>query len=582
MGVGVMKKFRVFLLSVLFLGLTACTKCTSGPQNPTSNAKGSNDQLILAMAQEFESLNPVIYQMLATSYIHGFTNRATNSINKDWKWECAVCVTIPTLENGLTKIIEEGGKKKVVSSWEIKPEAKWGDGVDVTGKDFELAWEVGSSDKVAVGEKDNYTRIEKVEIDPENPKKFTLTHDNAYYDYYKLANNSVSLLPAHLERAIWEKTKNETGSYEKQTNYSTNPLNPGLYNGPYVVSELKLASHVVLTPSKHFYGQQPKIQKIILKLIPNTQTMEANLFAGNVDALSILALTFDQALILEKKIKADPSLASRFQVKFREGLVYEHIDLNLKRNKILQDLRVRKALMHSLDRNKLTTALFEGKQKPALHNIHPLDVYYTEDVAKYPHSLEKAGALLDEAGWELGKDGYRYKDGKKLTLSLMTTAQNKTRELVQVFLQSEWKKVGMDIVLKTEPARVYFGETVRKAKFPAMAMFAWISSPDNPPKSILHSSMIPTKANGFSGQNSAGWVNKEVDAAFDAIQLEFDVEKRKSLMKTVLQAYKAEIPVIPLYLRSDVAVIPTALKNFNLTGHQFSDSGWSEYWTLED
>ena len=571
---------RFWLFLVLMIAITGCNKCTSST-DVTKKSTHTNDQIVLSVYQEFENLNPIIYQMLATSYLHGFSVRPMNTINKDWEWECSLCVEIPTLENGLAKIIETNGNKKVVSTWEIKANASWGDGVPVTAKDFKLAWEIGSSDKVAVGEKKNYTRIENVEIDTTNPKKFTITHDRAYYDFYALSNPNIGLVPAHLEQPIWEKTKNETGAYEKQTTYSTNPLNPGLYNGPYIVSELKLGSHVIFTPNKNFYGDQPKIQKVIIKLIPNTQTMEANLFAGNVDMLSILSLTFDQALTLEKKIKKDPSLSSRFKVVFREGLVYEHIDLNVGKNPILKDLNVRQALMYSLNREKLTTALFEGKQKPALHNIHPLDVYYTEEVKQYPYDVDEAAKILDEAGWKLKDDGYRYKNNEKLTLSLMTTAQNKTRELVQVFLQSEWKKAGIEIALKNEPARVFFGETVRKSDFPAMAMFAWISSPDNPPRSTLHSSMIPTKKNAFSGQNSPGWANKKVDDALDQVEQEFDLEKRKELMKTVLQEYTKDVPVIPLYLRSDVAVVPTDLKNFYLTGHQYSDSGWSEYWTFE-
>ena len=55
-----------------------------------------------------------------------------------------------------------------------------------------------------------------------------------------------------------------------------------------------------------------------------------------------------------------------------------------------------------------------------------------------------------------------YKDGKKLSLPLMTTAGNKTRELVQSFLQKEWKSIGIDVPIKNQPAKVYFGETVKK------------------------------------------------------------------------------------------------------------------------
>jgi peptide/nickel transport system substrate-binding protein len=60
-----------------------------------------------------------------------------------------------------------------------------------------------------------------------------------------------------------------------------------------------------------------------------------------------------------------------------------------------------------------------------------------------------------------------------------------------------------------------------------------------------------------------------VDNALDRILTEFNPERRKSLMATVQQEYTRELPVMPLYLRADIVVLPTSLKNFRMTGHQF-------------
>jgi len=206
--------------------------------------------------------------------------------------------------------------------------------------------------------------------------------------------------------------------------------------------------------------------------------------------------------------------------------------------------------------------------------------YYTDDVMKYPHDPERAAQLLDEAGWALGDDGYRYNDGEKLSLLLMTTAQNKTRELVQVYLQDQWKQVGIDTSIRNEPARVYFGETVRKAKYPAMAMFAWTARPDQPPRAQLHSSEIPTEEDGYSGQNAPGFVNPIVDDALDRVKNEFDFEQRKALMKVIQQQYAEQVPVIPLYLRSEISVVPGALENYRITGHQFYSTLSADRWSM--
>src|SRR6516165_6133902 len=101
----------------------------------------------------------------------------------------------------------------------------------------------------------------------------------------------------------------------------------------------------------------------------------------------------------------------------------------------------------------------------------------------------------------------------------MTTAGNRSRELVEQVLQSQWRHIGIDIKIKNEPARVLFGETLRHRRFD-LAMYAWISSPENVPRSTLFSDEIPDEANAFAGQNVAGFKNTEMDRLIDTIEVD--------------------------------------------------------------
>jgi peptide/nickel transport system substrate-binding protein len=544
----------------------------------TATARPSNNQVTVGMTQEFESMNPLIATMAASTYVYYMVGRPLTMIDADWKYQCSLCETLPSIENGLAKVVEEKGQKKIIVTWKLKKNLTWGDGTPLVAKDLVLAWEIGRSANVTVGSKDLYERIEKAEA-PDD-LTFVTTFKEARYDFYQMS--TFYALPSKIEGPIWAKTKTQNGAYEKQTGYNADPLNPGLYNGPYVISELKLGSHIVTRVNKAWKGKKPAIKKFVLKLIPNTQTLEASLQSGTIDMISELGMTFDQAVAFEKRAANDPSTKGKFDVRFRDGLVYEHIDLNV-RNPFLKDVRVRKALVHGIDRDKLTTALFSGKQKKALSNIHPLDPYYAgKELVTYDYSPEKATKLLEEAGFKKGADGYFQKAGEKLELVLMTTSGNKTRELVEQYIQAELKKIGIAITIKNEPARVFFGETVRKAKYTGMAMYAWISAPDSPPKTSLHSSEIPTKENGWSGQNSGGWSTKEVDQLLDDVLLEFDFEKRKAIMAKIQHAYTDQVPVIPLYLRAQIAVLPSTMKGFKLTGHQFYPTLSVEDWEISE
>lgn len=561
-----MKKALSLILSVALLAA------------PTSGAAVSNDELKIGISQEFENLNPIIASMLATTYMYSLVGRALSTLNAEGKWVPQLAKSIPSIEAGTAKLITVNGKKTVQAVWEIKEAAKWSDGNPVICADFQLARDIAASPNVTTGEKETYTQIEKIDIDPKNPKKCTFTYDKARWDFYALARTFP--MPSHIEKKVFEQFGSQKEGYEKNTNYVKNPTMAGLYNGPYTITEVRLGSHIAFAVNPHFYGTAPKIKKILVKVIPNTGTLEANLRSGTIDTVSSLGFTFDQALAFDKKVKAEKL---PYKVEFKPSLTYEHVDINLD-NPTLKDVRVRKALVLALNRPELVKALFESKQVAAVHNLATIDPWYTADPKKitiYNYNKKQAGALLDEAGWKLNeKDGYRYKDGKKLTLQFMTTAGNKTREVVQTYLQSQWKQVGFEIVIKNEPARVFFGETMNKRKFEALAMYAWISSPESSPKSTLHTNSIPSDKNGFSGQNYPGWSNPKVDKLIETLESEFSFKKRVDLAQQILKEYTEDVPTIPLYYRADIAVPPIALKNFKLTGHQYSETNDAETWEI--
>jgi peptide/nickel transport system substrate-binding protein len=570
------KLFALALTAVLASALAGCTKKTGGGANDSA-AGPKNDELKIGISQEFENMNPLIKTMMATTYMYSMVGRTLVNMDADGKWYPQLAKAIPSLENGSAKLITVNGKKKIVATWEIIDNAKWNDDQPILCDDFAFALKVAAAPTVSVGEKETFTQVEKIEADPKNPKKCTFTYEKAKWDFYALAQ--FTPLPKHLEEPVFKKFGSQKEGYEKNSNYTKNPTMKGLYNGPYAISEVKLGDHVTFVPNPSFYGPKPKIQKIVIKVIPNTGTMEANLRSGTIDMIGTLGLSLDEALAIDKKIQAEKL---PYVVTFTPSVTYEHIDLNLA-DPILKDIKVRKALITGLNREDLVKALFEGKQEPAVHSISPKDPWFTKDpkdIVIYPYSKREAGKLLDEAGWKMGGDGYRMKDGKKMSLVFMTTAGNKTRELVQVFLQDQYKQLGIEIVTKNEPARVFFGDTMRKRNYGAMAMFAWISSPENSPRSTFHTVSIPNEKNGWSGQNFMGWSNKEDDKLLDQLDTEFDGKKRVELAHQIMKYYTDDVPVLPLYYRSDISVVPKNLKGYRPTGHQFAETNNVEDWDL--
>ncbi|MFN0043057.1 MAG: peptide ABC transporter substrate-binding protein [Alphaproteobacteria bacterium] len=529
----------------------------------------ARDQLVIGISQFPSTLNPLIDAMAAKSYVLAMARRPVMAYDKDWKLACLLCTEIPSFENGRAKREAlPDGRTGASLRLTLDPRANWGDGKPVSAADVVFTWEVGRHAQTGVGDFETFRRILKIDVIDD--KTVVLHLDRVTFKYNDLAG--FELLPAHLERSAFQ----DPAQYKTKTLFDTDPTNPGLYAGPYRIAEVVRGSHIALVPNAGWWGKPPAFKRVIVRAIENTAALEANLLSGGVDYVAgELGLTLDQAIAFERRH------AKKFRVQFKPSLIYEHIDLNLD-NPILADKRLRHALLLALDRAALNERLFAGKQQAAHSFVNPLDVVYDAQVKTYPYDPARAAQLLDEAGWRKGPDGMRRNaQGQALQFDLMTTAGNRMRELVQQVLQSQWRAAGIEVRLKNEPARVFFGETVRQRKFPAMAMFAWVSAPENVPRATLASTHIPSAANNFAGQNYTGFRNAEVDRLVDRIELELDRVARQALWKRLQAIYAEELPALPLYTRSDAFVVPPWLGGIEPTGHQYPSTLWIENWWAE-
>lgn len=527
--------------------------------------------LVIGINQFPSNLHPNIDSMASKSYVLGLTQRPLTTYNQKWELVCMLCVELPTLENG--KAVAEGapgGKHGVALTYTIRPGATWGDGTPITTRDVLFTWELGRHPKSGVGSSELYRRIWRIDV--VDDRTFTLHDERLGFSYNAI--NDFRLLPEHLERKVFEA---DPDTYRNRTLFDTDPTNPGLAFGPYRIIQIAPGSQIVLERNPTWWGDPPAFDRIVVKAIENTAALEANLLSGEVDMIEgSIGLSLDQALAFERRN------GDRFQVLYKPGLVFEHMDVMLD-NPALADVRVRQALLYGLDRAAISQRLFAGRQPVADTPVHPLDWVHTDDVAHYPYDPAKAASLLDEAGWVPGAGGLRRNAaGEPLRLELMTTAGNRTRELIQQVIQGQWRKLGIETVIRNEPPRVFFGETTSKRRFTGLALFAWISSPENVPRTTLHSQEIPSQENGWSGQNFTGFKSPQMDALLDAIEVELDRDKRALLWAELQRLYATELPALPLFFRADAHIWPRWLEVVEPTGHLAPTTLWVERWRVRD
>eukprot|EP01034_Spumella_vulgaris_P019617 gene19617-25091_t len=150
---------------------------------------------------------------------------------------------------------------------------RWGDGTPVSAKDVAFTLEVGKHPLSGVASSEGYKRI--IKLDVKDDRRFTMTIDRVTFDYNSIG---LQLLPAHIEKPIFDANPAE---YRNRTAYDTQSTNPGLAFGPYRLTEIVPGSRVVLEPNPTWTGQKPSFKRITVRIIENTAALEANLLSGS-------------------------------------------------------------------------------------------------------------------------------------------------------------------------------------------------------------------------------------------------------------------------------------------------------------
>jgi peptide/nickel transport system substrate-binding protein len=533
-----------------------------------ASAEGQHDTLTIGIAQFPSSLHPDIDPEVVRAYAMGFVIRPVTAFDAAWKNTCLLCTDLPTLENGLARREDRpDGKAGLAVTIKLKPGLTWGDGQSVTARDILFTWKLASDPASGFSNPNPWRRATSVDVVDEQTAVLHLDRVRADYNQWD------QILPEHIEGAIVAKATGP-GDYINATNYNRAPLNPGLYDGPYIITGYDSGTQIVLEPNPHWAGGKPSFRRIVLRHIENTASLQANLLSGDVDMVAGegIGLTIDQVLALQRQHP------NSFHYEFKPSLTYEHIDLK-RENKLLGDVRVRRALLMAMDRQTMVDRLFHGTQPVAATWVNPLSPNYDEAIPVVKFDLAGARALLQEAGWTPGPDGIcRDAAGDRLSLEFTTTAGNRLRELQQQVLQSNLKNACVEVTIKNEPARTLFGEALKKRVYTGLVMYAWSSNVTESPLRTLGSDQIPTAANNWGGSNYPGFSDTKMDADIEAAAGELDPAKQRLIWADMQRIYADQLPVLPLFFRSEAHVTPTWLRGYAPTGAADPTSDWAESW----
>jgi peptide/nickel transport system substrate-binding protein len=426
---------------------------------------------------------------------------------------------VPSQANGLWKINDVNGKETMTVTYRLRKGLKWSDGQPFTSKDLEFAWEVRKNPDVPIVDNTMDLKIEKVET----PDAYTVIYYFNVADLLGFTYGS-TLYPEHLLRAKFEANPGELAN----DSYWDNPVG----TGPYKLTKWVKGERLEFGINTNWFYGEPVSKTVIQYAIPNTNTIMANLLAKKVDIAVNTGSTAQQANMIRDKMKGSVNVI------FVPSTYREHICLNTE-DPILSDVRVRRALAYATDRDEISKVVYQGTYTPSYDWFDNLSVWDPSLVTMYPYSVSKANALLDEAGWILGADGYRYKDGKKLEIQITISPEKPARASTVEVLIKQWKQVGVSITTKSISWSVAMTETVPMGDFQA-TVYAWGGgSPFDltaASDQIWTTEMIPTAENDYNTSNNARWSNADFDKAITAAN-------NSANMATVIPNLKAAMKI---------------------------------------
>lgn len=224
------------------------------------------------------------------------------------------------------------------------------------------------------------------------------------------------------------------------------------------------------------------------------------------------------------------------------------------RDKVLADTRVRQAIAYALDRDELITTNFGGRAVVATGLLPPTHWAYFGDVARYPRNLDKAKALLEEAGYKADIRGVR------LNLVYKTSA-DPFRVAVAREIGAQLREAGINVEIRSFEFGTFFVD-VKKGNY----QIATMQSPEITEPDFyfwfFHSSRWPSDKDP-DGSNRWRYKNAEMDQLVEAGRAEIDPAKRKLIYADAQRLAAEELPIIPLWHEDNVV-----LSNVTVTGYQ--------------
>ena len=341
---------------------------------------------------------------------------------------------------------------------------------------------------------------------------------------------------------------------------------PPISNGKFKFQSWAKGDKLVLVRNDNYFRGPVNVDSWVYKKVPDSVAVLQQLKTGEIDVGRLDPSTFDEA-------KAEPTLNVLSFTTFGFDEFVFQLDPAKPQGQILGDVAVRQALIYGLDRQAMVSASYFGQAKVADSLIPPLSWAYNKDVTpKYGYDAKKAGDLLDGAGWKMGSSGVREKAGQKLTLDLVTNADNTVRLKNLQIMQEQWKKIGVDAQIRSLANLVQLSNLLTVDRNFGVLFIGYSLGVDPDQSGIWHS-----RAAAVGGNNGGQFKNAQVDQLLDDAVAEIDQGKRKTMYLQLQNLFASQVPSCILCYPSGIYGVNKRVHKYDLNAFWIYGGGFSPY-----
>lgn len=372
-----------------------------------------------------------------------------------------------------------------------------------------------------------------------------VTLDQPWAPFLTIGSNQY-IVPRHI---LGEVPVSEILEHE----YARNPVG----TGPFRFVAWQAGDSYIGEAFEDYYAGRPAADTLVLR----TSGLDDNgiitaLRSGELNAGKISLVGLDS-------LEGDPSI----QIRQGPGLENRYIEFNLAKP-LFQDVNVRKALSYALRRQELVDAIWQGRAT-IYNSPFPYDWDVTKtDTTLYDNDPEEAARLLDEAGWTLGDDGIREKDGEKFSFTLHTQSQD-----WPLVIQQQWREAGIDAQVEYLDFPTLQSQFYTTEIFDAIAM--WV------PYSYYTDPHYALPGYFLSANNRNSYENPKSDELIVAAASTVDREERVRLYHEWQEVIAQDVPHLWIGNPDEVTaysaglVVPDLPTNY-LRWRKVGDWFWSE------